>query len=51
MPDDKAQIRALIERWVEAVRAGDLDGVLAGLEEGHRAVRSRPQVAAGDTVP
>ncbi len=26
---DEAQIRTLIERWVEAVRAGDLGGVLA----------------------
>jgi uncharacterized protein (TIGR02246 family) len=30
MTDDEAQIRALIERWAEAVHAGDLDGVLAG---------------------
>lgn len=29
MADDEAQIRALFERWVGAVRAGDLDGVLA----------------------
>jgi uncharacterized protein (TIGR02246 family) len=27
--DDEARIRALIERWAEAVHAGDLDGVLA----------------------
>jgi uncharacterized protein (TIGR02246 family) len=29
MTDDEAQIRALIERWAQAVHAGDLDGVLA----------------------
>ncbi|NUL05366.1 SgcJ/EcaC family oxidoreductase [Streptomyces lunaelactis] len=28
MDDDETQIRALIERWAKAVRAGDLDGVL-----------------------
>jgi uncharacterized protein (TIGR02246 family) len=27
--EDEAQIRTLVERWVEAVHAGDLDGVLA----------------------
>jgi uncharacterized protein (TIGR02246 family) len=29
MPDNEAQIRTLIERWADAVHAGDLDGVLA----------------------
>ena len=29
MTDDETQIRALIERWAEAVHAGDLDVVLA----------------------
>ncbi len=29
MTDDEAHIRTLIERWAEAVHAGDLDGVLA----------------------
>ena len=29
MTDDEARIRTLIERWAEAVHAGDLDGVLA----------------------
>ena len=29
MTDDEADIRALIERWAQAVHAGDLDGVLA----------------------
>jgi uncharacterized protein (TIGR02246 family) len=29
MTDDEAQIRTLIERWAQAVHAGDLDGVLA----------------------
>jgi uncharacterized protein (TIGR02246 family) len=29
MADDEAQIRSLIERWVVAVHAGDLDAVLA----------------------
>jgi uncharacterized protein (TIGR02246 family) len=29
MPDDEAQIRALIERWADAVHAGDLDAVVA----------------------
>src|SRR5215217_9253349 len=29
MPDNEDQIRALIERWAEAVHAGDMDGVLA----------------------
>ncbi|WP_068924741.1 YybH family protein [Planobispora rosea] len=29
MPADEEQIRTLIERWAEAVRSGDLDGVLA----------------------
>ena len=28
-PSDEADIRALIERWAQAVHAGDLDGVLA----------------------
>ncbi|MEU9012410.1 SgcJ/EcaC family oxidoreductase [Streptomyces sp. NPDC048479] len=28
MDDDDTQIRVLIERWAEAVHAGDLDGVL-----------------------
>ena len=27
---DESEIRALIERWADAVHAGDLDGVLAG---------------------
>ena len=27
--DNEDQIRTLIERWAEAVRAGDMDGVLA----------------------
>ena len=27
--DDATQVRSLIERWAEAVHAGDLDGVLA----------------------
>src|SRR5688572_25025250 len=27
--DDRAEIRALIERWAEAVHAGDIEGVLA----------------------
>jgi uncharacterized protein (TIGR02246 family) len=27
--EDETQIRALVERWVAAVHAGDLDGVLA----------------------
>ncbi|TMR93220.1 YybH family protein [Nonomuraea basaltis] len=30
MATDEEQIRTLIERWAEAVHAGDLDGVLAG---------------------
>lgn len=30
MPDDEAQIRALIETWAAAVHRGDLDAVLAG---------------------
>ncbi|WP_405597099.1 SgcJ/EcaC family oxidoreductase [Streptomyces sp. NBC_01410] len=29
MVDDATQIRTLIERWAQAVHAGDLDGVLA----------------------
>jgi uncharacterized protein (TIGR02246 family) len=29
MPNDEQQIRTLIERWAEAVHAGDLDSVLA----------------------
>jgi uncharacterized protein (TIGR02246 family) len=29
MPDDEQQIRTLIERWAQAVHAGDMDGVLA----------------------
>ena len=29
MTDDQNQIRVLIERWAEAVHAGDLEGVLA----------------------
>ncbi|MEV6945108.1 nuclear transport factor 2 family protein [Streptomyces sp. NPDC051172] len=29
MPDDAAQIRALITKWAESVHRGDLDGVLA----------------------
>ena len=29
MPDDEAEIRALVERWATAVHAGDLDTVLA----------------------
>jgi uncharacterized protein (TIGR02246 family) len=29
MTDDQEQIRALIERWAEAVHAGDLESVLA----------------------
>ena len=29
MTDDEAQIRRLVQRWAEAVHAGDLDGVLA----------------------
>ena len=29
MTEDEQQIRTLVERWVEAVHAGDLDGVLA----------------------
>ena len=29
MSDDETQVRALIERWAEAVHAGDLDVVLA----------------------
>jgi uncharacterized protein (TIGR02246 family) len=29
MPNDEQQIRTLIERWAEAVHAGDLDTVLA----------------------
>jgi uncharacterized protein (TIGR02246 family) len=29
MPDNEEQIRTLIERWAEAVHAGDMDGVLA----------------------
>ncbi|MDQ2630115.1 MAG: nuclear transport factor 2 family protein [Actinomycetota bacterium] len=31
--DDERQIRALIERWAEAVHAGDLEGVLANHDE------------------
>ena len=27
---DEAEIRALIQRWAEAVQTGDMDGVLAG---------------------
>ena len=29
MRSDEAEIRTLIERWVKAVQAGDMDGVLA----------------------
>ncbi|NUR41571.1 MAG: SgcJ/EcaC family oxidoreductase [Streptomyces sp.] len=29
MPDDDAQIRALITKWADAVHRGDLDGVVA----------------------
>jgi uncharacterized protein (TIGR02246 family) len=29
MRSDEAEIRTLIERWVKAVQAGDIDGVLA----------------------
>src|SRR5918995_5477898 len=29
MTDDEAEIRSLIERWADAVHAGDIDGVLA----------------------
>ena len=29
MTDDEQQIRRLIERWADAVHAGDMDGVLA----------------------
>lgn len=28
MPDDEEQIRALIERWAQAVHKGDMEGVL-----------------------
>lgn len=34
MPDDVAQIRALIERWAEAVHGGDLATVVADHDEG-----------------
>jgi uncharacterized protein (TIGR02246 family) len=30
MPQDEQQIRALVERWAEAVHAGELETVLAG---------------------
>lgn len=30
MPDDRAEVRALIERWANAVHAGDLETVVAG---------------------
>lgn len=30
MSHDEAQIRTMIQQWAAAVRAGDLDGVLAG---------------------
>jgi uncharacterized protein (TIGR02246 family) len=33
MTDDAAQIRALIERWAEAVHRGDLESVLADHED------------------
>jgi|SRR5215213_3107267 len=33
MTDDETEIRRLIEVWAAAVRAGDLDGVLAGHAE------------------
>ena len=33
MADDEAQIRRLIERWAEAVHAGDMSGVLADHSE------------------
>ncbi|MEU3511892.1 SgcJ/EcaC family oxidoreductase [Streptomyces longwoodensis] len=33
MPDDETQIRTLITRWADAVRRGDLEGVLAGHAE------------------
>jgi uncharacterized protein (TIGR02246 family) len=29
MTDDESRIRAVIERWAQAVHAGDMDGVLA----------------------
>ena len=29
MSNDEAEIRTLIDRWAEAVHAGDMDGVLA----------------------
>ncbi len=29
MTDDEAQIRRIVQRWADAVHAGDLDGVLA----------------------
>jgi uncharacterized protein (TIGR02246 family) len=33
MSDDAAQIRGLIERWADAVHAGDLDSVVADHDE------------------
>jgi uncharacterized protein (TIGR02246 family) len=33
MPDDEQQIRALIQRWADAVHSGDLAGVLASHAE------------------
>jgi uncharacterized protein (TIGR02246 family) len=33
MADDEAEVRVLIERWAEAVHAGDLAGVLANHAE------------------
>ena len=34
MPDDRDQIRTLIERWADAVHAGDLDRVLEHHSQG-----------------
>lgn len=46
MSDDEAQVRSLIEWWVQAAYAGDLDAVLgrypaAASKDGHCDGRSR----------
>jgi hypothetical protein len=44
MPENKDQIRTLIEQWAEAVHAGDMDGVLADQDLRFRRPRLRAKI-------
>jgi hypothetical protein len=49
--DDEAQVRSLIEWWVQAAYAGDLDAVLGPISSGGQQGRPLRRTVAVSMIP